>query len=257
MASELIKTESFEITKEDVLRYFDKERKCTEGEIALFIKIAKINNLNPFKREIHLVKYKSDLPAQIITGYEVYLKRAERSGKWSGMKAWTEGEHPNIVGKVEIYRKDWDKPLFHEVFFSEIAKKKLDGSYQYNWSANGMPKFMTKKVAIEQALRWAFPDEVGGLPYTDDEMGVEKKEKEEEALPVFEDKKESAFAENSPFKKPEIEIEKQEPIVVDFCDVCGCPVDSVGKFTADDIAKYSKRAFGKIVCMKCQNKGVK
>lgn len=174
--NELAKVEKndFELTAQDVKNYFDKEGKCSANEVGMFLKIAKLNNLNPFNRELHLIKYGS-APATIITGYEVYLKRAERSGKWAGMKAWTEGEFPNIIGKVEIYRKDWQEPLYHEVYFSEIAKKKYDGGYQANWSKEGMPKYMTKKVAITQALRWAFPDEIGGLPYTQDEMGMEVK----------------------------------------------------------------------------------
>ena len=161
---------NIQLNLETIRKYLDGASRCSPQELGLFLQIARASNLNPFKREIHLIKYGS-MAAQIITGYEVYLKRAERSGKWGGMKAWIEGEMPNLVGKVEIYRKDWDKPLYHEVYMDEVAKKKADGSFQASWAS--MPRYMLKKVAIAQALRWAFPDEIGGLPYTRDEIVVE------------------------------------------------------------------------------------
>ncbi len=43
-----------------------------------FIQISKAFNLNPFIREIYGIPYGNNF--NIIVGYEVYLKRAERSG---------------------------------------------------------------------------------------------------------------------------------------------------------------------------------
>lgn len=164
-----IATTAFKITADDVKKFFDKENKCSSTEVALFIKICQMNNLNPFKREVHLVKYGSN-PMSIVTGYEVYLKRAEDSKNWGGFKCWTEGSvaKDDLKACIEIYRKDWDKPLYHEVHYSEYVGRKSDGSITKFWREK--PITMLKKVAISQGFRFAFPEDLGGLPYTSDEM---------------------------------------------------------------------------------------
>jgi len=153
------------ITKEDVKRFICKD--ATDNEIALFIKIANLNKLNPFKRELYLVKY-GDNPAQIVTGYEVYLKRAERTKLYNGFKVWIEGRVPDMKACVEIYRKDWDKPLYHEVDYSEYVGRTKSGNITRFWLTK--PKTMLKKVVLGQAFRFAFPDDLAGLPYTTDEI---------------------------------------------------------------------------------------
>lgn len=161
----------FTLTREDVKRYFDKAGTCTESEVALFIKICQTCNLNPFKREAHLVKY-GDMPASIVTGYEVYLKRAENSPHWGGYKVYTDGDGDDMKAIVEIYRKDWDKPFYHEVDYVEYVGKKKDGTPTRFWKEK--PKTMLKKVAISQAFRLCFPDVLAGLPYTSDEINQDE-----------------------------------------------------------------------------------
>lgn len=200
-------TSLMKITENDVRKFFDKEGKCTPTEVALFLRIAQMNGLNPFNRELHLIKYGS-MPASIITGYEVYLKRAESSGKWSGMKVWIDGDGKDMVARVKIYRSDWKEPLEHEVYYAEAVKTKADGTPTATWKS--MPRFMLKKVAVAQGLRWAFPNEVGGLPYTADEMGLEKEEKT--FKPEFEmpKPKEEAKAEA---KKEEVKEEVKQEVL--------------------------------------------
>ncbi len=127
-----------------------------------FIHIAKSFGLNPFKREIYAIPYGKTW--NIITGYEVYIKRAERSGKLAGWRAWTEGskENGDLKGCIEIKRKDWDEPFYHEVYFDEYN--------QGNSMWEKKPRTMIKKVAIAQGFRLAFPDELAGMPYTADEI---------------------------------------------------------------------------------------
>lgn len=155
------------ITADDVRRFFCD--KATANEVALFLQIAKVCGLNPFKRELYLVKY-GDNPASIVTGYEVYLKRAEANRNWGGFKAWTEGEGEKMVAKVEIYRKDWTIPLTHEVEYAEYCAKKKDGTPTRFWAEK--PKTMLKKVAISQGMRLAFPEETGGMPYIEEELAT-------------------------------------------------------------------------------------
>lgn len=145
-------------------------------EKAMFVNMAKDYGLNPFKREIYCTVYGEGQNRQcsIITGYEVYLKRAERIGKLDG---WNTTEMGNIKDgtfavKVIIYRKDWSHPFEHTVYYAEVKQTKKDGSLNKFWATK--PRFMTKKVAIAQAFRLCFPDEFGGMPYTNDEMGEDE-----------------------------------------------------------------------------------
>ena len=136
----------------------------------LFLEMAQGFGLNPFKREIYAVGYGENW--NIITGYEVYLKRAERIGKLDGWNATIAGTGDNMTATVTIYRKDWTHPFTHTVLFSEVANKTKDGRLNSVWAK--MPSFMCKKVAIAQAFRLCFPDEMGGMPYTSDEISVDE-----------------------------------------------------------------------------------
>lgn len=139
----------------------------TEGEKNSYLQIAKSFNLNPFKREIHVSKYNGQM--SIITGYEVYLKRAERSGLLDGWECTTVGSVANndLKAVITIYRKDRKYPFKHEVLYSEYVQKTRDGAVTKFWLK---AETMTKKVAMSQGFRLCFSDELGGMPYTNEEM---------------------------------------------------------------------------------------
>lgn len=162
----------------DYVKTFTGASALTVGETKQFVNVAKAFNLNPFKREIYAIPYDKSVmrdgkwvkerQLSIITGYEVYLKRAERTDKLDGWEVKTEGEDDAMKAIITIHRKDWKHPFHHEVYFTEVAKKDRDGKSQSMWKT--MPKFMLKKVCVAQAFRMAFPDEFGGMPYTADEL---------------------------------------------------------------------------------------
>lgn len=145
-------------TVEDFI--FGSKIGLTPEQKTLAVRIAIEFNLNPFKREVHFVKFGDKF--NIITGYEVYLKRAERSRNWAGFKPWVEGKGQDMRAFVEVWRKDWTHSLIHSVPMSEY--------YRETNSWKKMPETMLKKVAIAQAFRMAFPDELGGMPYTTEEL---------------------------------------------------------------------------------------
>ena len=191
---EIVKhTESaaMKLTPETVKAYVNQY--ATDQEVALFLNQCVMFGLNPFKREIYLIKYSAKDAATFVVGYEVYLKRAERSSKWGGMESGTEGEGDNMKAWAKVYRKDWEKPLYHEVDLAEYIQFKdewKDGNktgqkIPTKFWAN-KPKTMLKKVAICQAFRMAFPDEFAGMPYASEEMPVDH-----EKLPMTEIKIES------------------------------------------------------------------
>jgi phage recombination protein Bet len=148
------------------------------GKAQEFIEIAKALNLNPFKREIYMVGYGEKY--NIVTGYEVYLKRAERSGKLNGWSVDVSGNFiltqkgtldpkSNLRADLTIYRKDWEKPFKFSVFISEVVQTKKDGTVNSMWRK--MPAFMIRKDCIAQGFRMCFPDELGGMPYVEGELG--------------------------------------------------------------------------------------
>jgi phage recombination protein Bet len=164
----MIKTNTNEVVEVNdnlIVEYmnaFGIAKNLNEEQKKQFIEVAKAFQLNPFKREIHCIPYGGSLT--LIVGYEVYLKRAERSGKLAGWKVWTEGklEDRSLKAICEIWRKDWATSLRHEVYYSEYARN------TQIWKEK--PHTMIKKVAIAQAFRLAFPDELGGIPYTAEEQ---------------------------------------------------------------------------------------
>ena len=139
---------------------FLKPQGLTQNEIKNFIEIAKGFKLNPFKREIYAVKFGSK--CNILVGYEVYLKRAERSGKLDGWQVVESGAKDTLKATITIYRKDWSKPFIHEVYFNEYCQQ------TQIWRQK--PKTMLKKVAMSQGFRLAFPEDLGGMPYSEEEM---------------------------------------------------------------------------------------
>ena len=163
--------------------------KLTPGEKDTYIQIAKSFGLNPFKREIHVSKYGDNL--SIITGYEVYIKRAERSGQLDGWNAVTSGSVAggDLKATVTIHRKDRSHPFVWEALYEECVQKTNQGAVTRFWQKSA---FMTKKVAISQAFRLCFSDELGGMPYTSDEVNNEPETHDvqyTEVIPQIEEKK--------------------------------------------------------------------
>lgn len=146
-----------------------------QNEFQQFVEIAQAFGLNPFKREIYASKYGENF--SIIVGFETYIKRAERSGLLSGWHVetfgavnWQQIEQSTLLARITIHRKDFDHPFIHDVHFIEYVGRKRDGSVTKFWKEK--PITMTKKVAIAQGFRMCFSDELGGMPYTTEEMAT-------------------------------------------------------------------------------------
>lgn len=165
-----LSTTTTAVSDTELIGYLDNlglTKKLTEGEKNTYLQIAKAFGLNPFKREIHVSKYGDNM--SIITGYEVYLKRAERTGQLDGWSATTTGSVAtgDLKATVTIYRKDRSHPFVWEALYEECVQKTREGKVTQFWQKSA---FMTKKVAISQGFRLCFSDELGGMPYTADEM---------------------------------------------------------------------------------------
>lgn len=184
-----------EVTEKLIIEYLDTTgmtKTLPEKDKKMFIQIAQAFGLNPFKREIYCIPYntKDGTTCSILTGYEVYLKRAARLGKLDGWKCEAFGtvKDGSLYAKVTIYRKDWSKPFEHTAYYVEAVNKNSYGKPISVWAK--MPIFMTKKVAIAQAFRLCFPDEFDGMPYTTDEIDEDEMDDVTPSAPVQEDKAE-------------------------------------------------------------------
>ena len=156
-------TKAENVSNEQLVSYLDTmglSKKLTENEKNTFLQISQAFGLNPFKREIYCMKYGEQ--STIIVGYETYIKRAERSGHLDGWNVVTEGTGNELKAIITIHRKDRKVEFKHEVYFSEYA--------QQNKIWKEKPITMIKKVAMAQGFRLCFSDELGGMPYTSEEM---------------------------------------------------------------------------------------
>ena len=157
----------------------------TDQEVAMFIGLCKYQHLNPFLREAYLIKY-GNQPATIVTGKEAITKRAMRNATFLGQQAGVVIYHEedgsleyrtgSLVipgerlagGWAKVFVKGYNEPIEAVVSFEEYVGRKNDGSINSQWSKK--PATMIRKVALMQALREAFPEDLGGM-YASEEVG--------------------------------------------------------------------------------------
>ena len=157
-------TEQSKVTKQLCLEYIKSQNtNLTDGEFAQYAAVATTLNLNPFLREIYPIKYNGKMT--LVTGYQVYIRRAEEFPQYDGFDTKFEGAGNELCCICNVYRKDRTRPVTARVYFAEYT--------QNNSMWNGKPHVMLEKVAIGTAFRRAFPTEFGGMPYTSEEIRAE------------------------------------------------------------------------------------
>ncbi len=158
----------------------------TMPEFKFFTELCKARKLNPFLKEAYCIKY-GDEPAAMVVGKDAILKRAILNKNYNGIESGIivlseKGEvverqgtfrldtEQLVGGWAKVYRKNWERPTYASVSFSEVAQKKRDGSLNANWSTKGAT--MVEKVAKVRALRETFIEDLSGM-YEAEEMQVE------------------------------------------------------------------------------------
>lgn len=185
--NEIVKYEAesgrhIELTADDIRNVISTSPNVTDKEIRFFAELCASQHLDPFVKEVHLLKY-GDNPATMVVGKDVFTKRAQRNPKFQGYDAgvtlWNDGKLEqrtgSLVGKNEhlvggwcrVFIEGYKTPMFDEVSFNEYAGKKRDGTLNSQWA--NKPGTMIRKVAIVHALREAFPADLQGL-YDESEM---------------------------------------------------------------------------------------
>lgn len=180
------------LTSGIVRKYLDPQGKASDEELAYFIAQARVQNLNPFTKEIYFIKY-GNQPAQIVVALKAFQKKADAHPQYDGMDSGIIFEKDGEIQRSEgaflpqgaeilgawavVYRKDRTHPTRAEVTFSEYDNSKIRKEGKINqygkenkpntWDEK--PAVMIHKVALVTALRNAFPNELGGL-YEADEL---------------------------------------------------------------------------------------
>ncbi len=155
----------------------------SDQEVMMFLTLCKYQHLNPFLREAYLIKFGSSDPATIVTGKDVFTKRADANPNYKGKKAGiivlkengtVEEREGTMVLPNEKLVGGWatvfinnKEPEYQAVSFEEYAGRKKDGTLNSQWAKK--PATMIRKVAVVQALREAFPDRFQGM-YTQEEF---------------------------------------------------------------------------------------
>jgi phage recombination protein Bet len=147
----------------------------TDQEVLLFISTAKHLRLNPFLREIYLIKYSPKYPAAIVIGKDAYHRQAVANPDYDGHEAgiivestkgaeivterrigtFKRSDETLLGGWAKVYRKNWHHPIEIEVSLEEYIQTKQDGTPNAMWSKK--ESTMICKVAKVQAWREAFP----------------------------------------------------------------------------------------------------
>ena len=164
------------ITPKDIKEYICPE--ANDKEIMVFVQLCRSLNLNPWRREAYLIKYKGS-PAQIVVGKDYFTKCAQQHPRFRGFEAGVILERNGQVvrekgsfllntdkligGWAVVHVKDNEIPFDHSVAFSEYNQKRA------LWLTK--PATMIRKVALVQTLREVFPEEFGGL-YDESEIDV-------------------------------------------------------------------------------------
>ena len=157
----------------------------TDQEVNYFVHLCRGQGLNPFLKEIYLIKFGTQ-PATFVVSKEAFLKRAEANSQYDGAESgiivlnkdgelierkggfFLKDSEQVVGGWAKVYRKDRKYPSDVQVTFEEYAGRTKEGNLNSNWA--NRPATMIKKVALVQALREAFPNDLNNL-YTEEEQG--------------------------------------------------------------------------------------
>ena len=186
----------------------------SDQEVVMFLNLCRYQHLNPFLNEAYLIKF-GNQPAQMVTGKDAITKRAMRNKRFEGMQAGVVIYHEEkeeleyrtgalvmngerlVGGWAKVFVKGYQNPIEASVSLDEYIGLKSDGSVNQQWERK--PATMIRKVALVQALRDAFPEDLGGM-YDQTEMGVEIEE--EPILPTENEPEDAGQEEKIEFPHP-------------------------------------------------------
>lgn len=152
---------------------------ATNGDLAVFHHVCQRTGLDPFARQIYMIKRDGKQTIQTgIDGFRLVARRAvDAAGETLSISAaewyspetgWVDvwvDEEPPAAARVTVVRNGHTFPAV--ALYREYVQTKRDGDVTAMWSAR--PAGQLAKCAEALALRKAFPQDLSGV-YTTDEM---------------------------------------------------------------------------------------
>ncbi len=185
------------LTIDRVRREICRELSLTELEIIDFLNFCQAEQMDPFRKEIYLVKIPNQ-PAYYVIAIQTFFKMAESNAAYRGYEAgivanikdgppiFREGEflldgETLAGGWAKVWRADRDKPIYSAVNLKEHQKYTKEGRVTRFWQ--DQPAGMIRKIALSKAFREAFPNRFS-MAYTDAEYeAIDDNQLEEFTLP--------------------------------------------------------------------------
>jgi phage recombination protein Bet len=174
---------------------------ASTAEFDMFVQVCNRLRLDPFSRQIFLVKrYDSSLRAEVaqpqvsIDGFRLV---AERTGQYRGQTppqwcgrdgVWHDvwlADEPPTAARCGVYREGFAEPLYRVARYAsyvQTTRDKQTGQMRPNRMWSTMPDVMLHKCTEMLAIRAAFPNELSGV-YGTDEMGQANNEDARASLP--------------------------------------------------------------------------
>jgi len=160
------------LTMDRVRREICREPSLTDLEIIDFLNVCQVEQLDPLRKEILLIKNPGQ-PAYYVITVLSYLKMAENNAAYKGHEAGVVGKTKDgstichegeLIDEAEtltgawarVWRADRDKPIYLSVNLREYIKRTKDGQITDFW--DDQPAAMIRKIALSKALREAFPN---------------------------------------------------------------------------------------------------
>lgn len=157
---------------------------ATDVEFKMLVAVGNQVGASPLRREIYLMPFwdtdARKMAKTPVVGIDWYRKQAGKSPHYAGQD---EAEYGEMVTSNGVKHPEWCvvpvysnkfknpdgslRPIRVKVYWEEVAKTDKQGNAVASWKS--MPRVMLAKCSEAQAIRRAFPEEVGGV-YVEEEI---------------------------------------------------------------------------------------